>query len=70
MKEQRRTKLVHEGEYVAEVEVRVVDTDDGWSPYLRMEDAYRLDDVRIALKNGDTTTAAKFGKIYRLTPIR
>ena len=40
------TKLVHEGKYVAEVEVEVIDTDDGWSPYLSLEDAYKLDDVR------------------------
>ncbi|MBI3372854.1 MAG: hypothetical protein HY017_14005 [Betaproteobacteria bacterium] len=39
------TKLVHEGKYVAEVDVELIGTDDGWSPYLSLEDAYKLDDV-------------------------
>jgi len=65
----RQTKLVHEGQYVAEVEVQLVESDDGWSPYLSVEDAYRLDDARDALRRGDVKAAAKFGKVYTLTPV-
>lgn len=39
-------KLVHEGKYVAEVDVELIDSDTGWSPYLSLDDACRLDDVR------------------------
>jgi len=39
----RYKKLVHEGEYAAEVEVDLIATDEGWSPYLPLEDAERLD---------------------------
>ena len=46
MRKRHQTKLVHEGQYVAEVDVELVDTGDGWSPYLSLEDAYKLDDVR------------------------
>ena len=46
------TKLVHEGQYVAEVDVELLDTGEGWSPYLSLEDAYKLDDVRDALRRG------------------
>jgi hypothetical protein len=63
------TKLVHEAEYVAEVDVNLVYTDEGWSPYLSLEDAYKLDDIREALKQGDVKSAAKLGKIYTLTPV-
>ena len=28
------TKLIHEGHYAAEVEAELIDTDEGWSPYL------------------------------------
>jgi hypothetical protein len=63
------TKIIHEGEYVAEVVVDLVDTDEGWSPYLSLEDAYMLDDVRCALHAGDTDSAAKYGRVYRLTPV-
>ena len=51
MKKRRYTKLVHEGPYVAEVDVgELIQTDTGWSPYLRLEDAYKVDDVRDALR--------------------
>ena len=58
MTSKRRTKLVHEGQYVAEVDVELIETDDGRSPYLSVEDAYRLDDVRDALRRGDVRSAA------------
>ena len=48
-----RAKLVHEGEYVAEVDVSLIITDDEWSPYLSLLDAYKLDDVRQALRQED-----------------
>lgn len=44
------TKIVHEGDYVAEVDVELIYTDERWSGYLALEDAYKLDDVREALK--------------------
>ena len=46
-----------------------METDDEWSPYLTVEDAYKFDDVREALKNGDTSTAARYGRVFSLTPI-
>jgi len=69
MKKQRRTKLIQEGEYLAEVDVDLIVTDDDWSPYISVEDAYKLDDVREALRNGDVRSANKFARVYSLTPI-
>ena len=63
------TKLVHEGDYVAEVDVTLLDADEGWSPYLPIDDAYKLDDVRRALRDDDTKTASHYGRVYRLTPV-
>ena len=63
------TKLVHEGQYVAEVDVELLDTGEGWSPYLSLEDAYKLDDVRDALRRGDIKRAAKIARIFALTPV-
>ena len=63
------TKLVHEGQYVAEVDVELLDTGEGWSPYLSLEDAYKLDDVRDALRRGDIKRAAKIARIFTLTPV-
>ena len=69
MNKRNRTKLVHEGEFVAEVDVDVIEADEGWSPYLSLEDAYKLDDVRDALRRGDIKTAARLGRIFKLTPV-
>jgi len=69
MKKKRRTKLVHEGRYVAEVDVELIDMDTGWPPYLSLDDAYKLDDVRDALRHEDLERAARLARIFLLTPI-
>ncbi len=63
-------KLVHEGELAAEVAIQLIETDDGWSPYLSVEDARKLDEVRDALRRGDVKSAARLARVFRLTPIR
>ncbi|NKC12735.1 MAG: hypothetical protein GKR94_11210 [Gammaproteobacteria bacterium] len=65
----KRTKFIHEGSYVAEVDVELLEEPEGWSPYLSLEDAYRLDDVREALRRGDIKTAAKKSRVFSLTPV-
>jgi hypothetical protein len=63
------TKLVHEGKYLAQVPVDLIEEEGGWSPYLSHEDALKLDQVRLALREGDVATAAKYGKVYELLPL-
>jgi hypothetical protein len=63
------TRLIHEGDYVAEVEIELIITDDDWSPYLSLEDAYKLDDVRRALREGDLSTAVKVARVFSLVPV-
>ncbi|CAM9939362.1 unnamed protein product, partial [Chrysoparadoxa australica] len=53
MTRRKQLKYVHEGQYVAEVDVELVEDETGWSPYLSIEDAYRLDDVRDSLRRGN-----------------
>ena len=69
MTEKKRIKMIHEGRYAAEVEVTILQTDADWSPYLSLEDAYKLDDVRDALRRGDLETASRLSKVYTLTPV-
>ena len=69
MRTRRQKKFLHEGDYVAEVEVELVETDAGWSPYLSLDDAYRLDDVREALRRGDVRAASRLARVYTLTPV-
>jgi hypothetical protein len=65
----RYTKLVHEGDYVAEVDVDLLYSEEGWSPYLSLDDAYKLDDVREALRQGDMKSAARLARVYTFTPV-
>jgi len=69
MTTRKRMKLVHEGKYVAEVEIDVEYDDTGWSPYLSVADAYKLDDVRDALRKGDVEAASRLASVYTLTPV-
>lgn len=63
------TKLIHEGQYAAEVEVELIDTDEGWSPYLSLEDAEKLDEVRKTLRRGDLKRASQLARVFQLTPV-
>lgn len=70
MTTRRHTQLVREGRYVAEVTVDLMDAEGGWAPYLSLEDAYKLDDIREALRNGDLSAAARLGRVFELTPVK
>jgi len=65
----RGTKLVQVGDYVACVEVDWLQSETGWSPYLSLQDAQKLDDVREALRRGDLKAAGQLARIYQLTPV-
>jgi len=69
MRTRKRTKYVHEGRYVAEVDVELLEDDTGWSPYLTVQDACRLDDVRDALRRGDISTASSLARVFKLEPV-
>ena len=69
MTRRRQTKLVHEGQYVAEVEIELTDAEQGWSPVLSLADAQELDDVREALRRGDLKRAGQLARIFKLTPV-
>jgi hypothetical protein len=69
MRKRHQTRLVHEGKYVAEIDIELIYADDGWSPYLSLDDAQKLDDVREALRRGDLKAASQLGRVYSLTPI-
>ncbi|MCP4269291.1 MAG: hypothetical protein GY777_27600 [Candidatus Brocadiaceae bacterium] len=69
MRKRHHIKLVHEGSYVAEVDIELIETGEGWSPYMSLEDAEKLDDVRVALRREDIDTASKLSKVYRLSPV-
>jgi hypothetical protein len=69
MTKRKRVKYVHEGRFVAEVDVELLVDETAWSPYLSVEDACKLDDVRAALRRGDVSTAARLGRVFELQPV-
>ena len=70
MHSRKHTKMIYEGQYVAEVEVTLINTtDDDWAPYLSLEDALKIDAIREALRNNNLTSAKKSAKIYRLSEV-
>jgi len=63
-------KMIHEGKYVAEVKVELINPEDNdWSPCLSVDDALKLDEIRVALRNGDIATAKKHAKVYSLSEV-
>jgi hypothetical protein len=69
MTKRKQIKYIHEGKYVAEVEVELISAKDEWAPYLSIQDAYTLDDVREALRRGDLKSAAQKARLFTLQPI-
>ena len=69
MNRRHHVKLIHEGEYVAEVDIELIYTDEGWSPYVSLDDAQKLDDIRDALRKGDLRWATRHARVYTLTPV-
>ncbi len=69
MNKRRHMKLVREGHYAAEVEIELIEAEDGWSPYLSLDDARKLDDVREALRREDIAAASRLARVFNLTPI-
>jgi hypothetical protein len=62
-------RLVREGNFAAEVPVNLIEDEGGWSPYLSVEDARKLDDVRRSLRNGDLAGASRLSRVFELTPV-
>jgi hypothetical protein len=69
MNKRRQTKLIREGAYAAEVEVELIEAEGGWAPYLSLDDAHKLDEVREALRRGDVQTASRLARVFSLTPL-
>ncbi len=62
-------ELIHEGKYAAEVEIELFYTEESWSPTMSLDDAKKLEAVRLALRRGDIAEASKYGRVFELTPV-
>ena len=69
MPNRKHTKLVHEGKYIAEVEIEIIDNENSWSPYISLDDTVKLDTVRELLRDENLKEAKKYGNVYLLKPV-
>lgn len=69
MTKRLQTKIVHEGDFAAEVDIELIYTEGGWSPYLSLDVAQKLDEVRRALRHGDVRRASELARVFKLMPV-
>jgi hypothetical protein len=69
MNTRTQTKIIHEGDYMAEIKVELTYTDHDWSPYLSLAEAQKLDQLRLALRQNDIKIASGLARVYYLTPV-
>jgi hypothetical protein len=65
----KTVEFVQAGKYAAEVPAEVIEQEDSWSPRLTLDDARKLERVRLALQSGDIKSAARDGRVFELLPI-
>ena len=65
----RTTELIREGRYAAEVEIELEYDEESWSPTMSLDDARKLERIRLALRRGDHAEAGKEARIFALTPL-
>lgn len=68
MNSKKKIKLIREGRHSAKVEVELIDDDTGWTPYLSVAEARKLDAVRAALNDGRLAAAETLGRVFPLPP--
>jgi len=69
MSGRQRKKMVREGAFIADVPVELLDSPEGWGPYLSLQDARKMDQARVLLRKGDVEGAGKLGRVFRLVPV-
>ena len=65
----KSTEIIHEGHYAAEVDVELKYSDESWSPTMSLDDARKLEAVRLGVERGDVAEAAKHGRVFELKPV-
>ena len=61
--------LIHEGRFAAEVSYNEIEDGSPFGSHVSKEDAFKFDRVRLALRRGDVSAAAKDAKIFELHPV-
>ncbi len=67
--DEKTIKRIHEGKYVAEVEVTLHYSGTDWDPTIDLPDIQKLERIQLALRRGDVKAAAKEAKVFELLPL-
>ena len=62
-------EIVRAGDVLAEVPVAEIPDNGAWGPYLSLDDALKIERVRIALETGNLKEAANEARLYELKPL-
>ena len=62
-------EIVRAGDFLAEVPVAEIPDNGAWGPYLSLDDALKIERVRIALERGNFKEAAHEAQLYELKPL-
>lgn len=65
----QQIKLIHVGKYAAEVEVTLQHEEGGWTPYISVEDARKLDKVKQYLAETKIEEARTLARVFELKPV-
>jgi hypothetical protein len=65
----KTAKIIHEGEYAVEIPVKLIEDETAPLPHLSPGEAQKLQAAQLALEHGDVTEAAKYGRVFELTPV-
>ncbi|MDZ7579945.1 MAG: hypothetical protein U5R30_04815 [Deltaproteobacteria bacterium] len=68
MRKRRSSKLIRENQYVVEVDIELMDAKEGWAPYMSLDDALKLDDVRSVLPTGRSRSRQSAGSAILSRP--
>jgi hypothetical protein len=69
MSAEKTIELIREGEYLAEVDVELRDDAGEWSPAYSLEDARKMEAVRMALRSEDILAASRLARIFVVRPV-
>jgi hypothetical protein len=65
----KTVEFVQAGKFAAEVPIELIEDEGDWSPRMSLDDAKKLESVRLALQRGDINAAARYSRVFELLPV-
>jgi hypothetical protein len=62
-------KFIHDDRCRAGIQIELIEDDTAWTPYLSPAEVHKLEAARDALRRGNSAEAAKYERVFELTPV-